>query len=354
MSDATQNTSVPSPKSRATLYIVGTAVILLAAGVGYQIWQAGAVAAITDAGPDGQAGTARVAQQHIARVNDYPIPYDIVAQECVNRVGPEVLDNIINRTLIQQECQKQGISVSEAEVNAEVNRIAQRFQIPTETWYQMLEAERGLSEAQYRADVIWPMLALKKLAGGDIRVTQDDMLKAFERDYGQMVKARMVMVNNIRHAQEVHEKARRDPASFDKLAEQYSIEPNSRSLGGVIPHIRRHSGNPVLEAAAFKLQEGQISGIIEVDTGHFVILKCEGFTTPVVKDINAIKDDLYKQVQEEKSQEAVARVFEKIRKEARIDNYLTKRSTGARVQQTSGLQNPADVRPASAVAPNTP
>jgi foldase protein PrsA len=350
MTEATPNTHAPSG-SKSKILIVGTAVIILAAGIGYQIFTATSADAVVD--QPGNAG-ASGPLKNFARVNDVYITYEQVAEECIAREGEQVLENLINRSIIRQACQKRGVSVTDAEVNAEINRIAQKFQMPVETWYQMLQTERGLTPNQYRQDVIWPMLALRKLAGGDIKVTQQDMQQAFERDFGVMVKTRMIMFDNFRRAQEVFEMARHDPENFDQLAMEHSIEPNSRALGGTIPHIRRYSGNEQLERAAFKLQPGQISGILEVDPGRYVILKCEGFTEPVVTEIEQVKDNLYEQVKEEKVQEAVAKVFEQIRKEARVDNYLTRKSTGGPIQQTSGFQNPANVRPKAATAPGTP
>lgn len=349
MNDTTQ-TAPPKTGSKSKVLIVGTAVIILAAGIGYQIFTASSADAVVDQpGTVGTAGT----MKNYARVNDELITYEQVAEECIAREGEDVLDNLINRAIIRQACQKRGVSVSEAEVTAEINRIAQKFQMPIETWYQMLHTERGLKPLQYRNDVIWPMLALRKLAGGNVQVTNQDLQRVFERDFGIMVKAKMIMFDNFRRAQEVFEKARRNPDEFGQLAQEHSIEPNSRSLDGTIPHIRRHSGNDQLVNAAFKLKPGQISGILEIDPGRYVILKCEGFTEPIVTDINQVADDLREQVKEEKVQEAVAKVFEQIRKEARVDNYLTNKSTGGQIKQTSGFQNPANVRPPSASAPGT-
>jgi foldase protein PrsA len=347
MTETAHTTDPAQPKTKGgkiKFFIFGTALILVAGGIGYQVYTAGSAGAQTDAG---QVGTATM-NKNLARVNGEFITYKAVAQESVARVGTEVLDNLINRTLILQECKRRGITVSEQEVKEEVKRIAQKFKMPVTTWYQMLESERGLTPIQYDRDIIWPMLALKKLAGTDVEVTQEDMRRAFIRDYGKMVKARMIMVNNFRRAQEVYEKARKDPESFADLAEKYSIEPNSRALGGTIPHIRHYSGNETLENAAFKLKPGEVSGILEVEHGNYVILKCEGFTEPIVTDIKQVQDDLYEQVKEEKVQEAVAKVFQKIRSEARVDNYLTRTSTGTGIQQTSGLQPPSSVTPKAA------
>ena len=61
----------------------------------------------------------------------------------------------------------------------------------------MLQADRKITPDQYRRNVIWPMLALKKLASEKIEVTDDDMKRAFIRDYGEKVRARMIVLDNM-------------------------------------------------------------------------------------------------------------------------------------------------------------
>jgi hypothetical protein len=57
----------------------------------------------------------------LARVGKEIISYDMVAEECVSRHGKEILDDLINRMVIQQACEAQNINVSEEEVTVEVN-----------------------------------------------------------------------------------------------------------------------------------------------------------------------------------------------------------------------------------------
>ncbi len=71
--------------------------------------------------------------------------------------------------------------MTKEEVDQEVARIAQKFKLTPDNWYAMLEAERNLTAMQYRRDVIWPMLALKKIAGNKIDVTEADLQKGFEK-----------------------------------------------------------------------------------------------------------------------------------------------------------------------------
>jgi foldase protein PrsA len=355
MSDETSNNAVETtipvvmaqPRKSMIPAIVGTTLAIMSALVLFQFLKPDGASAVTNEvqSTTPQAGQAQVqpkrSAQALARVNDSYIGYDEVAQECFSRIGQEVLENIINRSLIQQEVKKRGIVITEAEVTQEVNRIAQKFNLPVDTWYQMLQAERNLTPIQYQRDIIWPKLALQKLAGSEVKISEQDLQQTFVRDYGPRVRCRMIMLDNIRRANEVWEKAHKSPDDFERLAREFSVEPNSKALGGTFPPVSRFSGNQQLEDAAFRLKIGEISGLVQIGVNQFVILKCEGQTEPVVTNINDVKNDLLESLTEEKTQERVASVFETIKKTARVDNFLTNQSSGA-VTPVAG-QTPATI-----------
>ncbi len=331
------NTS-PRPRKRWGTLAGGTAVAIIGAGVLFQVMRPEPAASQTAEKPTRAAASsakgrapADSAEQGtvLARVNNQTISYDVVAKESVDRHGKEILDNMINRLLIQQECDRQRITISKADVEEEIAKITQKYKLPLDQWYAMLAAERGVSPTQYQNDVIWPMLALRRLAGlqAEAKVSEEDMLKAFERDYGPRVKARMIVVNgNVRQAGQIWEKCKAEPDKFEDFAAEFSADPATRSLGGAVPPIRQHGGMPQLEEVAFKMKDGEISQIIEVGEQHF-ILKCEGRTEQVITDPKDVWDELFVQVTEEKTQLAVANTFQEIKDRAEIHNYLDRTST---------------------------
>lgn len=337
----------PSATNRMGLIIGGTVVVVFAGLVVMQTFRAQPSQAATEA-PAKATATAKKPEV-LARVGKETISYDLVAKEAVSRHGKEILDDLINRMIIQQKCEEAGVAVSEAEINAEVTRIAKRFNLDTMAWYNMLQAERNISPQQYQQSVIWPMLSLKKLAGEQVDITEEEMDKAFVRNYGSRVKARLILLDNQRRAQEVWDKCKRDPDNFEKLAEEFSVDSSSRALGGSIPPIPMYSGNDTLEKAAFKLKEGEISGLIELQTGRYAILKSEGKTEQVVKDISEVRDQLYEELFEAKTQQSVAKIFEQIKKEVPVDNYITRTSTGTNRPFTQAT--PGEIQPTSATKP---
>ena len=342
--------TVGQPKGRWTMYVGGTAAAILATGLLMQYVRSPASkAAAEPAAGQARVGTAPKKPEILAKVADDSITYDAVAEECVKRFGREVLDDLIHRLIIQQACEQQQITVTEKEISDEIDRIAKRFNLDTAQWLQMLQAERSISPIQYRQSVIFPMLALKKLAGEEVDVTEKDINEAFVRNYGPRVKARMIMFDNQRRAEAGWDQLQKNPDDFEQLAAKLSIDPNSRALGGQIPPIPRFNGNENLERAAFKLKPGEISGVIEVGPSRYVVLKCEGRTEPVVTDIEDVKTTLYDELKESKIQAEVAKTFEQIKKKTIVDNYLTQ--TSNRPERNAAAAKEGGVQPASGTQP---
>ncbi len=113
----------------------------------------------------------------------------------------------------------------------------------------------------YVQDEVWPTVAMKKIVAKQVQVTDDDMQKGFEANFGPRVQALAIVLQDQRTAQRVWEmaKANQTEEYFGELAHQYSIEPASRANYGEVPPIQLHGGRPVLEDEAFRLKPGEIS-----------------------------------------------------------------------------------------------
>ena len=346
-SQSTAKTVAESRSSRSGILIGGTLVVLIAGGIAMQVWRAQSTQAAEQKSDVGSATTRMNAQNTaFARVNAEPISYEALAKECVERYGKEVLENMISRLIIQQACAEHGVVVSEAEVTQQVIEISKKFGLAVDQYYKLLEAERGLSQAQYQRDIIWPMLALRKLAGKEVTITREMMQQAYEDNYGPRVKARMIVCDKQRRAQEVWDKAKANPDDFDALARDFSVETNSRALGGVIPPIRKNTGaHENLRKAAFGMKEpGEISGILQIGPSQFAILKFEGWTEPVDHDPKDVQVQLQADLTEREVQKMVGDTFEALQKSARVDNFLTGESRGA-VEQASAIREEAPETP---------
>ena len=323
----------PKPTNRFSTVVAGILIAAMAVGAGYQFVRAKAPRTINADRQRKEMGRTDNLGQPAVRINGEEITREVLARECLEQFGGQVLESVINRTIIQQACAEHGVKITDAEVNAEVNSISKKVGIATDEWYRMVHAERGLTPLQYHRDVIWPLLALRKLAGKEVKVTADMMNKAYMDNYGPRVRAKMIIVNNLEVGQKVAEALLQDPEQFEDLARRHSTEPNSKLLGGSIPPIRKYSGAPqaIRDYAFRKFKRengpGQISPLLQLEVGSYAILKYEGHTEPIEHDKNEVKALLLEELTEQEQQKLVGKTFEELKKKARVDNYLTGKTT---------------------------
>ncbi len=288
-----------------------------------------------------------------ATINGRKLTMQQLAEECIARHGVEVLQGEINRKVLLQELKRRRLTVTQQDLDAEIARAADSFgYVHTDMtpdvnrWLQdMTDGGDARAIDLYVRDAVWPSVALKKLVGGDIKVTNEDLKKGFEANFGERVEVLAIVLGTQREAQTVWEMARDNPsdAFFGQLAKQYSIEPVSQANGGTVPPIRRHGGQPALEEEAFRLKPGELSAIVNIG-GKSILMRCLGRTEPTVTDFNAVKDELHKDIHEKKLRLAMAEQFDRLVDAAQIDNFLTGSSQiGKRI---AGPQPPGAAAPA--------
>lgn len=281
-----------------------------------------------------------------AIINGQNVTMAVLEQECVKRFGTKLLEGEINRKLVEDALNKSGKSVTQTDVDEEIRSTAAYYGYlqadgtpDIQRWIADVLRDQNKSVEVYVRDAVWPTVALKKLCADQIQVTEEDVQRQFEANFGQRAEVLAIVFSNQRTAQEVWEMARSKNTEqfFGELANQYSVEPSSRANFGKVPPLRKHGGQANLEKAAFSLKPGEMSGIIEVG-GQYVVLRCQGFTQPVVQDINAVREDLLKDVREKKLSKEMDATMAKLFADAQITNILNpKKSRVGNVETQASL-----------------
>jgi parvulin-like peptidyl-prolyl isomerase len=253
----------------------------------------------------------------MARVNGDMITREMLGQECIRHYGKEVLEILLNRHLIAAECERRGIAITKKEVDEEVDRLAQKFSLGKDQWFQMLKQERGINPLQYASDILWPSLALRKISGEKLKPTNEEMLREYESLYGPSVRARIIVTAKQAKAQEAWTKAQAHPDDFPNLAKQYSEDP-SASAKGLIQPIRKHMGYKEIEQVAFEMQDGQVSGVIQIGQ-QFAIVKREQLLPAYdVKLEGKVRDRLEELIRDRKLRSVAHEVFGQLKDAAHI------------------------------------
>lgn len=254
----------------------------------------------------------------VADVNGRKITREELAQECLTHYGKEILDRLINKQLISNECRRQNIEVSREEVDAEIERMATRFGIPVDQWLKLLKSERGIDPEQYGSDIIWPTLALRKLAGEKLRVSKEELTKEYDIQYGPAIKARLISCKDEQKAKNLRAKAIANPDEFGTLARDNSEDIASASAKGLIQPIRLHGSYEGIEKAAFSMADGDISQVIPAG-GQFVIIKREGLIPASNEKIEKVAPKLEEIIRERKLRKVANDVFQQLKDNAKVE-----------------------------------
>jgi len=255
----------------------------------------------------------------VASINGHSISRNELAAECRVHYGREVLESMVNKYLILSACQQMGITISRREVDEEIEQMAKSFSLPVEQWMRLLSQERGIKPEQYANDIIWPSLALRKLAGERLRVTPKELSEAFEMEYGAAVKARLIICTTAENAQKAQALAAANPAEFGNLAKKYSEDAPSASVKGLVPPIRKYGPCHEIEETAFRLADGQVSGVIR-SAGQYVILKRDGLIPARAITEAQAAPRLEKIIRDRKMRQVATEIFQELQKKSRVQN----------------------------------
>jgi parvulin-like peptidyl-prolyl isomerase len=257
----------------------------------------------------------------LAHVNGTEISQTQLAAECLSRHGAAVLEALVNRTLIAQACGRHGIAVTTQEVDAEIEAMAKRFSLPRDKWIGLIEQERGISPQQYAEDIVWPMIALRRLAHAEIEPTPAEVQQAFDNQFGAAIKARIIVSRSQAESERLRALAIAAPGDFGGLARQHSVDVGSASANGWVQPIRRHSGDAGFEQVAFALQPGDISPVVRV-ADQFIVIKCEDRLPAADVPLAEVQPRLVEDLRERKSRAASGEVFRKLQEASTIENVM--------------------------------
>lgn len=359
MTQPTQNLSTTLGRQRRRWKMLASSVLLLAvAVVARYYWGLSGVAAqapqaARPAAPPAAPAVAKAATSPakaaapatpdpstlkvMAIVNSEQVSREDLARDCLRHYGKEVLERLVNKHLILQECKRRNVSVTATEVNQEIERLAGRFGMPTDQWLELLRKERGVTPSQYGADIIWPTLALRKLAGEQLQVSPEEIDREYEAMYGPSVKARLIVCDTRNKAEAVRAQAVANPDAFGNLAKEHSVDP-SASLKGLVQPIRKCSGDSPLEAkieqVAFTLKDGEISPVISLGNDHMILKREEEIAGRNLPKTEQLRSRLEEIVRDRKLKGVAHDVFGRLQKDAHVENVF---NDPAKSQQTPGV-----------------
>jgi hypothetical protein len=288
--------------------------------------------------------------------NSVPITREEFGEYLIARYGAERIDNFVNRRIIEVACQSQGITVSDAEVEAALADDLKGLNISLGDFQSKVLKAYGKTLYEWKEDVLRPKLSLTKLCRIKVEVKDAELKEAFAAHYGDKVECRMILIpkddhGGDRHDFDLYDKVRKSDAEFDRAARAQAFAPLA-AKGGLFPPVYRHYNEPIIEKEAFSLKPGEVSKLLTLPDGSRVILKCvQHIPQDTTKRFEDERAKLYREVTEAKIAQMVPLYFNEYRKQANPQIYLKRQSKQENADQHARRLPTAP--PGAAAAPGT-
>jgi parvulin-like peptidyl-prolyl isomerase len=259
------------------------------------------------------------AQDPVARIfGDVPITRAELGEYLIRRLSRPQLEAYINQRILEHACRRRGIVVTDQEVEDALKRDQKTLHANGPRFEEVLRQYRK-TLTEWREDVIRPRLLLEKLCREQVQVTEQDLQDAYEAAYGEKVEC--VLIHWPQGEKDRANRAvamlRENPAAFERLADCQSNASLAANHGHVAPFSRHTVGHEELERAAFRLQPGEISPLVETPEG-LAVLKClRRIPADPSQTFAQVRDSLRREVRERLIQKESSRVFQELKEAAR-------------------------------------
>ncbi len=256
----------------------------------------------------------------VAIVNGRPIGRTVLVDTLLQSHGLDILQQLIVLELARDESQRQGMTVTQADVDAEfqqaldeVGRAAGGADARDLTAEQKQNALNFLLQ-QKNTSLIEFKLAiernahLRKVVDKTLKIDEGVLREEFARTYGERVEMRHIQANDRRTLQEALNLLS-NGVDFAEAARRVSQNPDTAPRGGLMEPFSFDDTRipPVLRDAAFALRPGEVSNPTQVEQ-RFHILKLERRIAPE----NVKYDDVRERVLESVRRRAFATERERL------------------------------------------
>ena len=258
-------------------------------------------------------------KQPVAIVNGNRITQEEFISRLEQVAGKQVLDDLIARSLIEDAFAKAGLTLSQQEVDAEIESAKSNF--PDEAAWVGYLAEQDMTPDAFREMVSFQM-KLRMLIEKDVTVTEEDLKKHFEQnrslfDRPEMVSLSEIVVTSKEEAEKIRSQLNDPQASFGDLARQHSISAYSRERSGRRPEQPLETVQPPnLREAVNNMKVGDISGPIDAQ-GAWYIIKVDDKQPSQKATYENVSDEVRQHFMYENAKQ-VPELLEELRKQANV------------------------------------
>lgn len=261
----------------------------------------------------------------VATVNGVDIRKQQLFDELMKGGASQVLNSMIHEELVKQEANKVGITVTEDDLNKELELFKKELAVSSDEEFEMLLLQYGMSKEALKEQM--PMqVRLRKLLEPKTSVTDEELQQYYNENKEMLstpeqVKASHILVSTREESEALLAQLKAG-ADFAQLAKEKSIDPGSKDSGGDLDYFTRGRMVQAFEDAAFSLAIGSLSDVVQTEHGFHIIKVTDKKekTTPTYEEK---KSDIRETLITQKIQELAGPWMEELAGKANIQNMLS-------------------------------
>lgn len=246
---------------------------------------------------------------------------DAQAQQMIAMYKPQMIEGLIANILIENECDKKKISVSDEEITLELEEVEKA--LPEGQTLKEIMAHYKITEDKMKQRA-GEQIKLKKLLAID-EPSEDEIKEFYENVNEEEVRARHILImveeddtdevkaEKKKKAEDIKKKIT-EGADFAELAKEYSDCP-SKENGGDLGFFSKNRMVKPFSDAAFALDVDDVSDVVETRFGYHIIQTLEKKAPPTLDEA---RDNIKRAIIEQKIQKEAVELIEKLKEETDI------------------------------------
>lgn len=259
----------------------------------------------------------------VAIVDGEKITKEELTDRLISLYGEKVLNQLIVNKMIEIDAEKQGIEVSEDEINEELDKYYSMYG-GEENFASFLEMS-GFKLEDFKDDVKLSLL-LDQILEERIEISDEEMKEYFEEnkeDFAQeeQVEASHILVEDKETAFEVINKLN-NGADFAELAKEYSIDEKTKDKGGELGYFGKGEMVKEFEEEVFAMEVNTISKPVETQYGFHVIKKTDHKPYQEA-NFEDVKEEVRQAILEQKKDEEYQKWLQEKMEEFKVVNSLS-------------------------------
>lgn len=223
----------------------------------------------------------------VAKVNGTVISRDQLYDLLVSGSGEQALNSLIQKEVIRQEADKAGVRITEEDVAKELDTLKGTF--PSDEEFAQTLAMYGMTEEDLKEDLDRQAM-LRKLLEPQVTIADDELRQYYDANLEalktpEQVKAAHILTDTPEAAQAILTELQ-NGADFAATAKEKSLDTTTKENGGELDYIARGTMEEAFEEAAFALEVGSLSPVVQTSEGYHVIRVTEHKpeTTPTFEE----------------------------------------------------------------------